>query len=180
MTTIESTQKGIASTLSPFRIIVDVVLSANFYFFYWAYLTWKQMKLQTGRNYHPVWHALALLVPIYNLFIFYRHIQTIKALQEDAELKPPLKPGWIFTLWIIGGVLDFQSVRFAEVGVGVEAIVLIIAIVFIAVALVLAQRGLNAYWVHVGGETAKNARVGVGEVIFVILGLLYWASLFLL
>lgn len=180
MATTEITQKGMASTLSPLRIIVDVVLSANFYLFYWVYLTWKQLKVQTGRNYHPVWHALALLVPIYNLFIFWRHVQTIKALQEEADLKPFIRTGWIFTLWIIGAVIDFQSGRFAEVGVGAEAFVVIIAAAFIAGAFVRAQRGLNAYWVHIGGETAKNARVGVGEVIFVILGLLYWASLFLL
>jgi len=177
---MESTQKGIASTLSPYRIFWYVLLSANLYLFYWVYLTWKQIKVQTGRNYHPVWHTLALFVPIYGLVIFYRHIKTIKELQAEAGSEPTIKTGWIFTLWIIGGAIDLQSPRFAEVGVGAEAIVVIIAVTFIAGALVWAQGGLNAYWVHIGGETTKNPRVGTGEIAFVMLGLGYWASLFLL
>ena len=177
MSTIESTQQGMASILSPLRIIVVVALSANFYFFYWVYLTWKQIKVQTGRNYHPVWHTLILLVPIWNLFMFWRHIQTIKLLQQDAGLKPLFKTGWIFTLCLVGAIIDSMAARYTEVGAGAEAFVVVIAAAFIAGALVRAQRGLNAYWVHIGGKTAKNARVGIVEIIFVILGLLYWASL---
>ena len=92
MTTIGSAQKGIPSTLSPRRIIVNVALTANFYLFYWVYLTWKQIKVETGRDYHPVWHTLALLIPIYGLFVFHRHLLQLAALelQRQDELSPTL------------------------------------------------------------------------------------------
>ena len=179
MVTTELAGQGIASTLRSRRIIINLILSANFYMLYWFYLTWKQLKVQTQRDYHPVWHTLALLVPIYNLFVLHRHLKTIRELQAEAGLTSPVKVGTIFTLWIIGGVLDFQSTRLAEISAVAEAIVLLIGTGFIAGALILAQRGLNAYWASIGGESARDARIGVGEIIFVLLGLAYWILVFL-
>ena len=38
----------------------------------------------------------------------------------------------------------------------------------------LAQNALNQYWENARGAGLRDARVGVGEVIFVILGILIW------
>ena len=62
MVTTELSAQRMGSIISSRRIIINLVLSANFYFFYWFYLTWKQLKVQTQRDYHPVWHTLALFL----------------------------------------------------------------------------------------------------------------------
>ena len=177
MVTTELSAQRMGSIISSRRIIINLVLSANFYFFYWFYLTWKQLKVQTQRDYHPVWHALALLVPIYNLFVIYRHFKTIREVQAETGLTPLVNVSLIYTFFVIGGVLDYASAQFAEIGVAVQAILLLLGAAFFAGAFVSAQRGLNAYFSNIGGESARDARVGVGEVIFVLLGLLYWAAI---
>ena len=61
--------------LSKNRVALDTILSSGLYMFYWFYLTWKQLKEETGRHHQPVGHALALLIPIYAWVIIHRHFQ---------------------------------------------------------------------------------------------------------
>lgn len=155
------------------RVALDCVLSSGLYMFYWFYLTWKQLRDATDKPHYPVWHALALFVPIYGWFIIIHHLRTIKGLQDKAEIKPSLNPGGLLGLVIISNVLFFQSVRWE----GMVAFVLdIIGVALVVVFLVVSQNNLNRYWEHVNGTQLREARIGVGEVIFVLIGLLIWAS----
>ena len=171
MVSIELVQTNVR--LGRGRVALDCVLSSAFYLFYWFYITWKQLKEATGNPHRPVWHALGLLVPIYGWFIVHRHLRAIKGLQDKEEIKPSLNPGGLLVLFIFSNVLQFQSVRFE----GMVALVLdIIGVALMVVFLVVSQSNLNSYWEHVKGTQVREARIGIGEVIFVLLGLLYWAS----
>ena len=152
------------------------MLSSSFYILYWFYLTWKQLKEATGNPHRPVWHALALLVPIYAWFVVYGHLKTIKGLQDKAEIKPSLNIGGLLAIYVIANVLAFQTIMYE----GTAVLILdIISVILMTVFLVVAQNNLNRYWEHVKGSQLSEARVGIGEVVFVILGLFYWWATYL-
>lgn len=166
-----------AVRLSTGRVATASILSFGLYFFYWFYLTWKQLASETNENHYPVWHALTLFVPIYNLFRIYRHMTVIKELAVRAGLTASLSPGWAVVLVIIISALDNASFRTTDVGV---AVVLGVLSTAIATALIVwAQGNLNQYWEKVKGANLREARIGIGEVIIVLVGLLAWVGTFL-
>jgi len=162
------------------RVIIVSIASYGLYLFYWFYLTWKQIKVATGRkDYHPVWHALALLVPIYSLFIVYRHMQTIKDLAAKGGVTTSLSPGGTLTLFIVSSVLVWTSARASLYGtelLGVMLVVDIISTVIMAGMLLWAQTSLNKCWNKVSKGQIRDAPLGVGEVVIVLIGLLLWAT----
>lgn len=58
---------GLRTQISMRRILFMTIASYGLYLVYWFYVTWKQYKDNTGERAYPVWHALTLLIPIYNL-----------------------------------------------------------------------------------------------------------------
>ena len=51
----------------------------------------------------------------------------------------------------------------------------ILGIVLITTLVAMAQMGLNAYWEKVRSrDNLTDARVGIGEVVFVVIGILAW------
>jgi len=55
----------------------------------------------------------------------------------------------------------------------------IIGVALLVVFFVSSQSNLNSYWEHTKGTRLRDARIGIGEVIFVLLGLGLWATYFL-
>lgn len=177
MRSAESTGMGLNNKLGGVRVAAASVVSSGLYLFYWFYLTWKQLKIATNRqDYHPVWHALALLVPIYGLVIAYRHMRIIKDLATDEGVTTSLSPGGALTLLIVGGVLANASVRaslsYGELGVGLILDILSVAI--LAGMLLWGQTSLNKYWNKISEAQVREARIGVGEVVIIVVGLLIW------
>jgi hypothetical protein len=160
----ESTQANVK--LRRGRVALACVLSAGLYIFYWFYITWKQLKVTTNDRHYPLWHTLALLVPIYGLFVLYRHLDTIKRLQDIAEIKPTINPGRLLILFIIAGVLQFRWNLTWD----------IIGLLLLALFLIATQSNLNVYWEYIHGTKLREARIGVGEIVIVLLGLTVWAT----
>ena len=157
------------------RIILDCILSSGFYWVYWFYLTWKQiMKADNSGRYYPVWHTLALFVPIYGLFVMYRHFKKIKELEDAIETKHPVSPGSALGLFILASI--FWSISASVPNLIATLILDIIGIAIIMMVLVSVQGNLNRYWEHVLSKEPAEARIGVGEVIIVLLGLLFWSA----
>jgi len=177
MRSAESTGIGLNNKLGGVRVAAASVVSSGLYLFYWFYLTWKQLKIATNReDYHPVWHALALLVPIYGLVIAYRHMRIIKDLATDEGVITSLSTGGALTLLIVGGVLANASFRaslsYGELGAGLILDILSLAI--LAGMLLWAQTSLNKYWNKISEAQVREARIGVGEVVIIVVGLLIW------
>ena len=150
------------------------MLSAGLYLIYWFYLTLTQMDSETGEEHHTVWHALSLLVPIYGLFKMHGHIKVIKGIVEGAGLVAALSPDLAVVLFMIGNALDWSSFRVDD-----TAALLVMGVISAALSttlVALAQNSLNQYWEYARGTGLREARVGVGEVIFVILGILIWVG----
>lgn len=66
--------------ISTRRIALLTVLSGGLYIFYWFYITWKQYHdhFKADDNAYPVWHALALLVPVYGAFRTHAHMRAYR------------------------------------------------------------------------------------------------------
>ena len=82
------------------------MLSVSLYFFCWFYITWKQLATEIGGDHHPVWHALSLFVPIYNLFRIHKHMSVIK----NLSIATSFSPGAIVVLTMASGALDWNSI----------------------------------------------------------------------
>lgn len=159
------------------------VLSWSLYLVYWLYITWKHYRDYTGEEVFPVWHALTQLVPIYGLFRVHAHARSFKELMTSANVETTISAGGVVFAVVIFDVLGWQETRlgFGEITEGVAltlTIMDIISVIIVAWLLLHLQGNLNRYWDSLVGATASDARIGVGEVIFAVLGVLFWADTF--
>src|SRR2546423_13224000 len=87
---------------SPWLVGALVVATFNLYALWWLGLTWWQLKQEDGDSgKRPVWHVLAMLVPVYGYFRFHAHMRTISRLAATPEAKSTLSPGAMTTAWIV-------------------------------------------------------------------------------
>ena len=173
--------------LSPNRVLLMSVLTYGLYLFYWFYLTWKHYRDHTHAEAFPVWHALTLLVPIYGLFRTHAHMRTYKDLMLAAGLPSTISIGWAVALvaisWTLDGISFNVSGGFASVQedisqktVLVITLVDLVSLTLVAGLLLHVQGNLNRYWASLGSGWLNSARIGVGEVILAVLGVLAWAN----
>ena len=167
------------------RIIFLTIISFGTYLFYWHYLTWRHYRDHTGNNAYPIWHALALLVPVYGLFRIHAHMRSYNELMNKARLFASISAGWVVTLVLAAGVIDnvaanltggwgFGSYTF---GAALKAEILYaISLTLIGGVLLHIQSNLNLYWASLGDAQIVPSKVRVGEVLFSIIGLLAWAD----
>ena len=169
--------------LSPRRIVLMTVLSYGFYWYYWFYLTWKQYRDHTRNEAFPVWHAMSLSIPIYNLFRTHAHMRSFKDLMVDAGLESTINPGWAVVVVLISSVLGTVSFFLSggtEAGgipirnaVGVLAANLV-SLVILTRLLLRVQENINEYWENLEHLAVSEARIGAGEVFIIVLGVIFW------
>ncbi len=168
------------------RIVLMTVLSQGLYLFYWFYLTWKQYRDHTGDVAYPVWHVLTMYVPIYELFRIHAHARTYRDLMRLAGVASSIKAWLAVVLWFI-------SVRIVVIQFCISVTLLsdeardfygavpLLGILGFAIGLVIAllwhlQSNINRYWRGFLNARVTSARIGVGEIIFAIIGVLAWAA----
>ena len=65
------------------EVAVLTVISLGGYFAVWMAVTWSELKRESGDDeMHPVWHGLALFVPVYHAFADFRHFQLKQVLDQ--------------------------------------------------------------------------------------------------
>ena len=169
--------------ISLIRLAIMTVLSFGTYPFYWFYLTWKQYRNHTGELVvYPVWHALALLVPIYNLFRAYRRTQALNEMMLYLRAPTSIRPRqivfvvFLFTMFVVWKFVEswpgILEITFQERTADVTISVLWLAVTIILLA--GPQRNLNRYWTSLPNASAKGARIGVGEVVLALAGSVVW------
>ena len=181
--------------ISAVRITLLSIVSLGLYWLYWMYRTWKQyrdhtveMASETGATHHPVWHGLTQIVPVYGWFRFHAHIRQYKALMVERGVPDSLNVGLLTTVVVIisivgiaaGSMRDLELPSDAAVngdtflaGVILGIITLIVSIV----VLLVMQSNLNRYWASVDRRLTQSARFGKGEVVCIILGVLFWLGI---
>ena len=177
-------QRALRYRISPKRIVVMSILSWSLYLFYWLYVTWKQYRDQTGEQVYPGWHALAIaLVPIYSYFRMHAHARSYKELMTSANIETTISIGGAVVALIIYSILGYMEFRlsFDEITGGVALVLTvmdILSVVIVAGLLLHLQGNLNMYWDSLANSEITDARIGVGEVIFAVVGVLFWADTF--
>ena len=166
------------------RVLLMTALSYGLYLFYWFYITWKQFRDHTQAEAYPVWHTLTLFVPIYGLFRTHAHARCFRDLMRNADISGSISPVWAVLMVLVSGVLGGISLRigggfteFATLTQGMAILVAFLDIIGIALVsglLFHVQGNLNRYWDGLTNGGATSARIGVGEIIFGIIGLLAW------
>jgi hypothetical protein len=130
-----------------------------------------------------VWHSLGFLAPEYSLLITYQHARAIQGVARRRGLVPRVNPWVAAGLVVIVGVSLGVQILLLAFGVlsGLSELAIVLTLDAIDMALMLAlvlwmQRDLNAYW-DVGEDNAvRNAPIGIGEVVTVLLGLFIWVN----
>jgi hypothetical protein len=100
------------SRLHPGLAFALVCLTFGLYTFYWLCQTWREIKLEDGdTGKRPFWHALAMFVPIYNLFRMHAHMRTIVELVQSYGGRTSLSPRTAVVVWMVVGALINVSDR---------------------------------------------------------------------
>lgn len=165
------------------RIVLMTVLSYGLYLFYWFYLTWRQYREHSRAKVFPTWHALSIIVPIYGWFRVKLHMRQFKELMIKAGLPTSINERLAMVLVAISSSLDWHSFRLS-LGEATQETVLFTLMIdllklgMVAWLLFYVQGNLNCYWSHLPNVRLINAKVGFGEVVFVVLGILVWYGTF--
>ena len=170
------------------RIVALSVVSFGLYLFYWVYRTWEQYRQHTGANVYPVWHALAMLVPVYGWFRFYAHCKAYRDLMEERDVAHDLRMAPILVVLIICTAvwspiptvwLNFYLGE-SDISVMIDLILDVVSLVGMLVATVMVcriQANFNRYWAAADGELANRARLGRGAMVLAALGLILWFTI---
>jgi hypothetical protein len=150
---------------SPWLVAALVIATFNLYAMWWLGRTWSQLKQEDqDQGKHPVWHVLAILVPIYGYFRFHAHMRTIANLAATPEAGATLNPVAMTLAWIVINVLSATTLRR-----DVPAWVGLLAGVLFGALIGWAQYGLNTTWHSLPGGTVR-ARLHPLHILLLFLG----------
>lgn len=175
--------------ISTTRIILVSIISMGLFWIYWMYRTWKQyrdhtieMAAETGHPHYPVWHGLTQFVPVYGWFRYHAHIRHYRELMVEQGVPDTLNLSLLTTVVVINGIVGILggTMRSPDLYSGgvllAGSILSIVALIVSIVVLCFMQSNLNRYWAAVDGRLAQSARFGKGEVVCIVLGVLFWAG----
>ena len=157
------------------RVLVLSIVSTGLYLLFWSYYTWKQLQPETGERHYPVWHALTLFVPIYNLFRLHRHFAVINDLAAKAG-SSSLGPGAGVVLILLSNALAYGSIGVTDMAGGL--LLLALSTGLVTTALYFAQDGLNDVWRRRDPYATSKQGVHWTEIALASLGLLGWVAAF--
>lgn len=183
--------------ISTNRLLLLTLLSNGIYLYYWFWLTWRHYRDHTGERVFPGWHTIALGIPIYGLFHVHEHITAYNRLMSQPVSQPGLPApinAWLlvalmlaaYVLSVVAAFLSLSSAfpigLLSEPGVtAVEATFMKIGfdslnIIIAAGLLTYVQQKLNAYWEGLPNVQLTNVKLGWGEYVCVIIGVLDWTA----
>lgn len=170
--------------IPPGRIVALTVLSSGLYIFYWMYVTWRQYREHTGDLAYPIFHALSLLVPIYQFFRLHAHMRVYQELMEQRGVPTTLSPARIVLIYfgvVLLGMVSFilpaeepltTSQQAAYVAINVGQVTLLSWILWHA------QTNINRFWQHRLGIRLGWMPLSFTELAVVAVGLILgWGML---
>ena len=119
------------------------------------------------------------MVPIYGLFRTHAHARVFKELMTRRGLPTTIAPGWAVAAVVASSGLNWStlSLSFGDITQATAITITVLEMLSIAILawlLMHVQGNLNDYWHQVSSGRLLDARIGVGEVIFAVIGGLAW------
>ena len=179
-------QDTLAYLIPPNRVVAMTVLTAGLYIFYWMYLTWRHYRAHTGETAYPVFHALCLMVPVYQFFRLHAHMRVYQELMDTRGVPSTLSP--LRSVGIYFGVVMLEMVAFRMVAepsiTGTQQVAFfvinIVQVVTLTWMITLAQGNINRFWQHRYGGRLTNAPTSLVEIALIVLGLLEWGMMLII
>ncbi len=157
------------------RILALTFATWGLYFYYWIYITWKDLQSEISDSHTPALQTISMFIPIYQLFRFNRHIVTIRNISLEAGLRTELNPILGVLLVALNGVIGYISLWIESLPV--FAGLLLLSLILTAAVINWVQETLNRYWVVVKSVDGVEKRMGTGEWVLCGLGIFVWVNL---
>jgi hypothetical protein len=163
----------------PGWLVVGMVWATfGLYVIIWAGLHWAEMKRQLkDERMYPVWHALAMLVPIYSFFRFHSNFRVLNELLSTSRSSHRVQPSLVVTTYVLATALVFVTEQ-AGLEMPLAGVNAMAAIAAVSWTIYHGQTGMNAYWDTVSNVTVDSS-VKLWERILLAVGAAMW-SVFLL
>lgn len=158
------------------RILILTFASWGLYFYYWVYITWKDLQNEISDSHTPALQTVSMFIPIYQLFRFNKHVSTIRNVSIEAGLETELKPILAVLLVALNGVIGYISLWIESLPV--FAGLLLLSLILTATVINWVQDTLNRYWVLARSVAGVEKRMQTGEWILCGFGVFVWINLF--
>jgi hypothetical protein len=157
------------SVQSPWLVAALVLATLNLYVLWWLGRTWWQLKQEDGdAGKQPVWHVLAMFVPIYGYFRFYAHMKTIVQIAATPEARAMMSPLAMTVAWIVINLLSGVALS-NQTPIWLPFLATILS----AAQFGWAQYALNTAWSSLPGGTTRG-RVHPLHWFLLILGFSFY------
>jgi hypothetical protein len=152
-------------TQNPWLIGFLVLATSTLYAYWWLGRTWWQLKREDGdQGKRPVWHALAMLVPIYGYFRFYAHMKAVRDLHTGPAI---LQPGSMTFAWFVLSVLGYVAEQ-RETALWLN----VLWAVLTGALFGWAQHGLNVAWRSLPGGAVEGHSHPLHWILFTLVAVL--------
>jgi hypothetical protein len=152
----------------------------NLYTVYWLYATWRELKTERADpTMHPVWHALAAFVPVYNLFRLHAHVRVVREQAVAAGVATALSPMACVSVFVLTSLLcqvTFPAYLDGSAN-ALTGLVDLVNLVAATAIVVWAQGVLNLAW-YAAPEGPPPARVRPATWAVLAVGTVLWLLLF--
>ena len=170
--------------IPPNRIALLTMLSAGLYVFFWMYITWRHYRDHTGETAYPIFHALSLMVPVYQLFRLHAHMRVFQEMMETRGVPStlnPLRAVLIYFGVILLGMVSIMIPSEAPLSLSQQAAYVVIIVsqsALLAWMLWRAQANFNRLWQHRLGMRLGWMPLNPAEMAVTILGFIFgWGML---
>jgi hypothetical protein len=162
------------------RVILLTFLTTGFYLFYWMYITWRHYRDYTEEQVFPVWHALSMLVPIYQFFRLHAHVRVYQELMAQRGVPSTLHPmrtvglysATVVLLWVTFRLTTDLPVSPLEqlgyFGANIASVAITAWIIW------QVQSNINRFWQHRVGVRLTRAPINLMQIVMSVLGALNW------
>lgn len=152
--------------------LVAALVWASFgvYVPFWVGLHWAEMKreLQDDRMY-PVWHAIAMLVPIYSFFRFHANFRVLNELLSQTRSGHRVRPMLAVATFVMVSILISVPVE----DMTVMTLNLVAGVAAVSWVISHGQAGMNAYW-DARPERQTTSAIKVWERLLIPFGAAMW------
>ncbi|MBI2176168.1 DUF4234 domain-containing protein [Candidatus Woesearchaeota archaeon] len=158
------------------KLIILSIVTLGIYEIYWLYRNWKYIKETAKKDIHPKWRTLGLIVPLYGIWLIYDQFRTIIKLANQKKVNTKFSAGDLTAVYIGLTLIDNRlSWKLPDQYWYFSLVFTVLALL----PLIAIQKYFNGYWDKTQ-KSPEKTDFSIGEVVWIIVGVIFWAVMFLL